>query len=990
MIYFILLSFLFSLLAQKGESVYTRKFNDPEALFFTPENFSIKNDGKTDVSEILQQAINTLKTEKNFGIIFIPEGSYLISRTIYIPNAIRLIGYGKTRPVFILGQNTPGYQDPVPDDKSNSNYIFWFTGAIVAPGRPVSDANPGTFYSGFSNIDIRIENGNPNAVALRTHYAQHGFVSHCDIYTGSGKAGIFDVGNEIQDVRFFGGDYGILTTTPSPSWPFFMVDTYFEGQRKAAIRTRNAGLTIVGMHVRKVPVAVEIEPGQTERLFMESCLLEDVKVGIKLGMEDNSLNQINLLNIDCRDVPALISFISGKKINISGETYRVNSFTYGLCMEDMTANSGYNTLSDIVSFKNVPDELSPDIPVLPDMSEWVNIKELGAVGDGKADDTQAFKDAIAKYPNIYVPLGWYRITETLKLNPNTCLIGLHPFATQLMLAESTPAFSGFGPPKAMVETSEGGNAIFSGIGINTGGYNYRAVGCKWMAGTGSLMNDVKFVGGHGTMAKGPVKPSSSSRTTVISSPSSPVTAAGRDLAWDNQYWSLWITKNGGGTFKDIWSANTYSASGLYVSNTSTQGRIYAMSLEHHVRNEARFSNVSNWKIYAFQQEEESREGIDCQPVEMVNCRNIMFANLWLFRVIRVNTPRPTGVRLWDCENIVFLNLHNYAQVMHVTEIPVYDFTRQIPVYPWEFAKMTVTGKEQGRFVSQQQEPWTVQKIATGFEFAQGITSDSKGNIYFCETRLRRIYKWSAITNTVSLLSDYPWKPITLACDEQDNLLVVFRYDPQPGLIVNGQQETVVPLPDDNPGYSGWGNGGWAAWAYSVDPDNPDETLELLPRVATSEIKDAKFFLYPSSRWRYDFDTSVLYMPQTSFVAPDHVTAIPETYDLGRSAALSAAIPGEPFYVSDESLKRIVRLDVEKSGKLFAMRDFVQRGEFSSATDSEGNVYVADGLIYIFDKEGNEKGMIKLDERPISIHFGGTDKNTLFITTNSSLYSVRTN
>ena len=59
-----------------------------------------------------------------------------------------------------------------------------------------------------------------------------------------------------------------------------------------------------------------------------------------------------------------------------------------------------------------------------------------------------------------------------------------------------------------------------------------------------------------------------------------------------------------------------------------------MSIEHHVRNEARFKNVSNWKVYAFQLEEESREGLFCQPVELENCSDMIFANLYMFRVIR--------------------------------------------------------------------------------------------------------------------------------------------------------------------------------------------------------------------------------------------------------------------------------------------------------------------------------------------------------------------
>lgn len=51
---------------------------------------------------------------------------------------------------------------------------------------------------------------NPHAIAIRAHFAQHGFINHCDIHIGAGKAGIKDVGNELEDVRFLGGDYGII------------------------------------------------------------------------------------------------------------------------------------------------------------------------------------------------------------------------------------------------------------------------------------------------------------------------------------------------------------------------------------------------------------------------------------------------------------------------------------------------------------------------------------------------------------------------------------------------------------------------------------------------------------------------------------------------------------------------------------------------------------------------------------------------------------
>jgi hypothetical protein len=76
----------------KSKSFYTKQLMDSDAVYFTPENFNIKADGLTDVSDVLQQALYDLKTTHNFGILFLPGGKYLISKTIYVPQAIRVIG----------------------------------------------------------------------------------------------------------------------------------------------------------------------------------------------------------------------------------------------------------------------------------------------------------------------------------------------------------------------------------------------------------------------------------------------------------------------------------------------------------------------------------------------------------------------------------------------------------------------------------------------------------------------------------------------------------------------------------------------------------------------------------------------------------------------------------------------------------------------------------------------------------------------------------
>jgi sugar lactone lactonase YvrE len=561
------------------------------------------------------------------------------------------------------------------------------------------------------------------------------------------------------------------------------------------------------------------------------------------------------------------------------------------------------------------------------------------------------------------------------------LIGLTPIGTQFVLANNTGAFGSFGGPVPLLESAAGGMNILSGIGLSTNADNPRAVACKWMARPGSYMNDVKFIGGHGSMERIWKQPKHEPQRNYRGN--------GTDPSWDTQYWSLWVTNGGGGVFKDIWTANTYASAGVYVSNTSTAGHIYALSVEHHVRNEVRFNKAANWKIYALQLEEESREGTECQPMELEDCHDMVFANLYMFRVIRIIKPWPYSIRNFGSSRIEFLNVHNYSQIKYTTSVPLYDVNSNTEVRPWEFNRLYISANSSGRRENECNANG-IERLATGFEFAEGACSDSKGNIYFCDSRLRRIYKWSPETQQTTLLADYHWEPLSLACDSKDHLLVVFKYVPKPGYLLNGKPEVFTNPPDAaGTSFSGWGNSGFGTLVYSIDPQDPDETIHLLERKKMTEMATVSKALYPAHRWRdsHDFNQITVARPDSCFVAPDGTTIVPVVYDLARAACLATAIPGKPLYISDEYDKRTVALDVNNTGYVSSLRLFAEKGEFSTVSDSDGNVYVADGEIYIFNSAGKQTGLIRTPERPVTLTLAGKDKKELYFTGSHSLYRV---
>jgi sugar lactone lactonase YvrE len=952
-----------------SSSFYTMPPNDPHAVYLTPDQFDVTPDAEGDDSAGLQAAIDTVQNRYRFGIVFIPEGTYQITKTIYVWKGIRLIGYGKQRPVFVLEENTPGYEE------GEGKYMIHFVSDKPEEMRPIRDANPGTFYSAVSNINFHIQEGNPAAIAVRSFFAQHSYIAHVDFFIGEGRAGVEKVGNEIDNCRFIGGEYGIITTKPSPSWPFLLIDSYFEGQRKAAISTEEGGLTLVRNHFKNVPHAIVVNPDRAEELFITDSRFENITgSAVVISDEYNARSQYNFINIVCSNVPVLAEYRkSGRKINVDEPIYRVDDFCHGMQIDDLGALPEVKTTFTWVPLKQLPPPVPSDVFSLPPAHTWVNIRELGATGDGVTDDTDAIQKAIEQFATIYLPTGRYLVRETIRLEPNTVLIGLHPMTTQLVLADRAPGFEGPGSPKPLLESPQNGENIITGIGLNTGAYNNRAVAAKWMAGENSMMNDVRFVGCHGTYnADGsPVPVYDQFR----------VTNPYPDREWDSEYWSLWITDGGGGTFKNIWTPNSFAQAGIYISNTSTPGRIYAMSVEHHVRNELIIHNVSDWKIYAIQFEEESAEGPEALPVRIEDSSNIEFANLYLYRVIRMKTSFPHGVWINNSRDLQFRGIHLYSPTVYSFDNTVYDNTYKYQIREREIARLTISGnppienneKKSSSAIALSKLP---EKVAGGFEWIAGLTSDVEGNVYFTDSRKKHIYKYSSENNELTLIADVPFEPSALVFDQAGNLLVSTRqgalvaFDPVSGVI------DMSPLPE-------------------VSAGSHDGRIAVLPGHLWRDEHDfLDITTYTDSTPPVTFSSYQRYFRKQNnplenhFVAPDGITFIPHFSDLRRTVSLKSAVPDTYYYMADEFGQKTYRFKVQSNGSLKDPVLVAERGELDVAADVEGNVYIPAGHVYIYNSNGEMIDVIMIPERPTCVTFGDSDNKTLYIAARTSLYKIR--
>ena len=991
--------------AAASPSVYRTAPPDPRAV-----TVHGVGDGRADDGGAIQQAIDTAAARGGKGhaggIVFLPSGRYRIDHTLFIWPGVRLFGVGATRPVIRLADHTPGFARGVAT-------MVIFTGARrdEPPGTPrvpfpppgsvpfdpaIADANSATFYSALSNVDFAIGRGNPAATAIRFHAAQHAYLSHIDFDIGSGLAGLYQVANEAEDLHFHGGRYGILTEKSSPAWQFTLIDSSFDGQRAAAIREHEAQLTLVDTSFRDVPVGIDIDRGYGDWLWGRGVRFERVShAAVVISNEHTAFTAIGFTDALAVATPVFARFRdSGKVIAGRGRAYRVASFAQGVAVPAMGVMGTIATTMHAAPIAALPPPPPPAMRALPPVADWADVRSLGVKGDDTTDDTAAIQHAVDTHRVLYFPIGRYIVTDTLRLRPDTVIIALHPALTQIILPDGTPAFQGIGPPRALIESAHGGDAIVTGVGLATGGINPRATALLWMAGAQSLVDDVKIQGGHGTYrADGTLADPYNANHTGDPDPAK---------RWDAQYPSIWVTHGGGGTFAKLWSPSTFAQAGFYVSDTDTPGHVYELSAEHHARVEIGLNRVSHWEFLAPQTEEEAGESQDAVSFEIRDSRDILIANYHAYRVARSVKPATTAIRLYGANDIRLRNVHINAEsglpycdgnacdtFLRASHYPfdnsIQDAGQGLSVRDREFATLDVTTPPIPAAVPAGQH---VDRVAGGFQSISGAAVDAAGTLYFVDRPAQRIFGWSP-SHGLALVRDHALDPVNLAVDRSGDIVV---------LSSAGREGTV----------------------YSFRPGDPDDTLTVIaptpvtPRAAAAIAIPVTYWTNGEFKDQYDpatgrfvtlaamFARDIGMARARAFVSPDGSVVLPayRTIQQGPPTfrgwrfsdaldtyGLVVAPAGARVHVSNDSEDRTYSGVVGIGGAVTDLRPFADRGGESVATGPDGRVYIANGEVFVYDMDGHQIERIDVPDRPLQLVFGGADHRTLYILTHHALYAA---
>ncbi|MCJ7777193.1 MAG: SMP-30/gluconolactonase/LRE family protein, partial [Sedimentisphaerales bacterium] len=253
----------------------------------------------------------------------------------------------------------------------------------------------------------------------------------------------------------------------------------------------------------------------------------------------------------------------------------------------------------------------------------------------------------------------------------------------------------------------------------------------------------------------------------------------------------------------------------------------------------------------------------------------------------------------------------------------------------------------------------VEKLAGGFGFTEGPAADAEGNIFFTDIPNNRIHKWS-LDGKLSTFLENTRGANGLFLDKAGNLIACQGTGRQ--LVSIDPKGHVTVLADK----------------YEGKHFNSLNDLWISP-------DGGIYFTDPSygNRDNMEQDGEHVY-----YLSADRKRLIRVINDMVRPNGVIGSADGKLLYVTDHGGNKTFVYTINEDGTLSNKKLFASEGADGMTIDNQGNVYLATKVVAVYNKNGEKIETIEVPEQPANICFGGKDKQTLFITARTSLYSLK--
>ena len=282
-----------------------------------------------------------------------------------------------------------------------------------------------------------------------------------------------------------------------------------------------------------------------------------------------------------------------------------------------------------------------------------------------------------------------------------------------------------------------------------------------------------------------------------------------------------------------------------------------------------------------------------------------------------------------------------------------------------FCIQVVTGLSQENKQTQNliAEDAKVTKVGSGYAFTEGPSVAPDGLVFFTDQPNDKIYIWSE-KGTISTFMQscersngtyFNKKGELVACADLHNRLIVFGMDGKQRTIAENYDGQPLNAPNDI-----WiaPNGG----IYFSDPYYARDYWE--PGRKEMQDKRGVYYLNPEGKVIRVID---------DYKQPNGLIGTPD---------------GKTLYVSDIDDRKIWKYDIQADGTLANKTFFAPEGSDGMTIDNQGNVYLTNRYVSVFDKNGKKITNIEVPEMPSNICFGGKNRDILFITARTSVYTLK--
>ena len=115
-------------------------------------------------------------------------------------------------------------------------------------------------------------------------------------------------------------------------------------------------------------------------------------------------------------------------------------------------------------------------------------------------------------------------------------------------------------------------------------------------------------------------------------------------------------------------------------------------------------------------------------------------------------------------------------------------------------------------------------------------------------------------------------------------------------------------------------------------------------------------------------------------------------DLEAPNGVLGTADGSRLYVADHGpftgSERTYVYEIQADGSLGRRQIAAPEGSDGMTLDEHGNLYLTGAGVEVFSPNGEKIASIAVPEQPTNVVFGGADRQTLFITARTGVYSLR--